>query len=87
MVNFNPVVEVQEMSVDWDEHAQEIKNPKDFVKVVPRKSVEHATAVAATTDSGSPWAIIIIIMVIIILAFLLVLKKMKGKTSKESYTP
>lgn len=62
MVTFNPVVEVQEMSVDIEEHAQEIKNPQNFIEVIPDKFIAQSSKPG---HESSPNIVIIAIIIII----------------------
>jgi hypothetical protein len=64
-VTFNPVVEVREMNVSYAEHAQEVKNPKEFIQVVPAP----APVDPGVTPAPAPaWLIMFLIIICIIIA-------------------
>lgn len=64
MVTFNPVVEVQEMSIDIEEHAQEIKNPQNFIEIVPGTPVAPPTL---PIDRALRYDLIIVFIIVIII--------------------
>lgn len=83
MVTFNPVVEVQEMSIDIEEHAQEIKNPQNFIEIVPGTPVAPPTPVAPTIDRALRYDLIIVFIIIIVAIFAIYIARKKHIRSQK----
>lgn len=91
MVTFDPVVTVKTMSVDIEEHAEEVKNPKNILKVVPdssapRKSIESEKSGDPEKSGKSRKISIPIIIIIIIVILAVIVCSRSGKISSSEYS-
>ena len=65
-VSFNPKVQVKEISVSYDDHVQEIKNPQNVISVVEKMDTTN-TIEGSAEHSKLPYFLILLILLIIII--------------------
>ena len=71
-VSFNPKVQVKEISVSYDDHVQEIKNPQNIISVVDKiEKMDTSNVIEGSAEHskkpGLPYFLILLILLIIII--------------------
>jgi hypothetical protein len=82
-VQFNDKVEVRLMDVNLEEHANEIKNPKDFMQIIPDPTMTPTATLASAPLAGNANLAILIIILIITMALVYTFaRRARQSTSK-----
>jgi hypothetical protein len=82
-VSFNPKVEVHTMDISIEEHAKEIKRPKDFMAIVPYIESVSGSGPDSNFSTNNMLAIFIIMFIIIIASVIIMSRWRKNNNSAQ----
>jgi hypothetical protein len=85
-VHFNPRVEVREMDVGFEEHVEEIKNPKEFLQVIPFTPTSEMSGVSTAAGAIPVWAIALFIIIIVLIIAYSVRTRTRTRTPETRET-